>query len=156
MPKTAKLRKNRTPSIHSRAAKRAASPSLNLDKSLLNLPPPLPRRHPLATMPQKLDKAIAAISMRSSGGATGAAVGGNYAGVKKRGQKQLSAKQRRRKELGVVMAERVAGRLERKVKESVGRGKVVGERKGNWDELNSKIEVPVDAGADMMLEMKIK
>ncbi|RPB29844.1 hypothetical protein L211DRAFT_864396 [Terfezia boudieri ATCC MYA-4762] len=153
MPKTAKLRRAKASnSIHSRAAKRVSSPSLEVDKSLLNLAVPEdPKTAPL-TAKQKLDKAISEISMRTPG----QGLSGEYAGVskKKRGTK-LTSKQRRRKEQGVIMAERVAGRLEKKVEESTGRCKTVEGRKGNWEELNSKIEVPVNAAADMVVEMKM-
>lgn len=65
--------------------------------------------------------------------------GGEYAGVskKKRGMK-LTTKQRRRKELGAVMAERVAGRLQKKVEESVGRSKVVEGRKVRYFDLTGR------------------
>lgn len=57
--------------------------------------------------------------------------GRGYAGVGKklkRGTK-LTSKQRRRREKGTVMAERVASRFERKVQESVGRSKAAVGRK---------------------------
>ena len=37
----------------------------------------------------------------------------------------MTSKQRRRKEQGAMMAEKVAGRLEKKVGESMGRSKIV-------------------------------
>ena len=46
----------------------------------------------------------------------------------KRGQR-LSSKQKKRREVGVMMAERVAARMERKVEGAKERGKVVETRK---------------------------
>jgi len=89
--------------------------------------------------------------------APGQEPGRGYAGVGKKSKRgtKLTSKQRRRREKGTVMAERVASRFEKKVQESVGRSKVAVSRKGAWDELNSKIEAPVDAAASMVVEMKI-
>ena len=72
----------------------------------------------------------------------GQGLSGEYAGVlkKKRGPK-LTSKQRRRKEQGVVMAERVAGRLEKKVEESMGKSKVVEGRKVCFIRLTSDIQL---------------
>jgi len=154
MPKTAKLRKTKASnSIRSRAARRATSPSLNVEKSLLNIPAPEDVDSIPLTAKEKLDKAISEISMR----APGQEPGRGYAGVGKKSKRgtKLTSKQRRRREKGTVMAERVASRFEKKVQESVGRSKVAVSRKGAWDELNSKIEAPVDAAASMVVEMKI-
>lgn len=56
--------------------------------------------------------------------------GGEYAGIskKKRGTK-LTSKQKRRREQGAIMAERVAGRLEKKVETSMDRSRAVEGRK---------------------------
>lgn len=70
----------------------------------------------------------------------GQGLSGEYAGIskKKRGTK-LTSKQRRRKEQGAMMAEKVAGRLEKKVEESMGRSKIVEGRKVCFISLTSDI-----------------
>lgn len=79
-----------------------------------------------------------------------------FAGVsKKRGQKKISSRQRKRQEASVAKAERIMSRTERKVEESLGRAKMIDERRNTWDALNDKIEVPVDAAASMVVEMRV-
>lgn len=123
MAKTAKLKKNAkctlytfvdslliadiliATSLHSRAAKRASSPSLNLDKSITSLPTPSTKR-----------PSILAVS--------------NGAGITKRKGKgkRLTRHQRLRHEKGTERAETVLDKREKKVERSVGKEKVMKER----------------------------
>ncbi|OCL03907.1 hypothetical protein AOQ84DRAFT_442390 [Glonium stellatum] len=120
MAKTAKLKKKAT-TPHSRAARRAASPSLNLDKSLKTLPrpsspttsKPTPKPHVLAAQPT---------------------------GIAKRNPKSkpLKRQQRLRQIKGMERAADVMEKLEVKMQKSVGREKRVRERRKAWDELNGE------------------
>ncbi|KAI5461729.1 Alb1-domain-containing protein [Mariannaea sp. PMI_226] len=115
------MAKKRGPSVHSRAARRATSPSIDTDKSLKDFRPP---SRVSAARPSVL-------AVHSS------------AGVQKkssqRGRKsQLSAKARRRHEKGLEMAEAVIERTRSKVEKSMGRGRVVKERSKTWEDINKK------------------
>ncbi|KAL9119902.1 MAG: hypothetical protein Q9187_003541 [Circinaria calcarea] len=121
MAKTAKLKKNaKSTSIHSRAAKRAASPSIDLDKSLKSVKPPP-------------DSSIHRSSVLSVH---------NGAGISKRKAKSklLSRHQRIRQEKGMQRAEAVMDKTEKKVEKSFVKGKTVKERGTAWDDLNNKIQ----------------
>ncbi|KAI9871400.1 MAG: hypothetical protein M1830_002955, partial [Pleopsidium flavum] len=105
MAKTAKLKKNTKPtSLHSRAAKRASSPSLNLDKSLKSLKPP-------ADTTKKHRPSVLAVH--------------HGAGItkKKAKGKAVSRSQRRRQEKGLERAEAVMDKTEKKVERNAGKGK---------------------------------
>ncbi|KAL1966884.1 hypothetical protein VTN77DRAFT_3849 [Rasamsonia byssochlamydoides] len=115
MAKTPKLKNNKPKSIHSRAARRAASPSNELDKSLTSLPRaetaiPVPVTHTNAGVSKKKPKS-----------------------------KAKTRAQRLRQQKGIERAEVVMDQLEKKVAKSVGKGKKVKARKINWDDLNSKL-----------------
>ncbi|MCJ1474813.1 hypothetical protein MMC13_003473 [Lambiella insularis] len=107
-------------SVHSRAAKRASSPSIDLDKSLKNLKPPRP-------------------SSISNPGVLSVHHGAGVTKRKGKG-KPLSRQQRLRQEKGIERAEVVIDKKERKVERSTVRGKAVNERSSTWDELNGKIQ----------------
>lgn len=96
MAKTAKLKKSSKPSTHSRASRRASSPSLkgNLDKFLTNAPRP-----PSSTTNVLAPQSGSGISKVS----------------KKKGGKILKRKQKHRLEQGKERAEAVSEKLERKV-----------------------------------------
>ncbi|KAI9785334.1 MAG: hypothetical protein M1839_000352 [Geoglossum umbratile] len=123
MSKTAKIKK-KTPSLHSRAAKRESSPSLNLDKSLKNAKPPLPNpaRPSIATVYQG-------------------------AGVTKKSKKskQLTTKQRRRLTKGIERAEDAEDKLGKRIEKSRGKEKVVKERRVGWETTNDKITLEKDS-----------
>ncbi|KAI9790709.1 MAG: hypothetical protein M1816_004850 [Peltula sp. TS41687] len=112
-------KKSAIQSRHSRAARRASSPSHNLDKSLRAVKPPTegPDHRP----------SILAIH--------------HGAGVTKRSKRKapVSSKKRKRHEKGIERAELVMDRLEKKVARSMGKGKSVKGRKTTWDELNTKL-----------------
>ncbi|KAM3084570.1 hypothetical protein ACMFMG_001328 [Clarireedia jacksonii] len=118
MGKTAPLKKKGAASVHSRAAKRASSPSIDTDKSLKDVKAPVETTY----RPQVL-------AVHQGAGVS----------KKKNAKKQLSAKARRRQEKGMDRAEAVMDRTERKIEKSKGRGRTVQERAKTWEDLNKKI-----------------
>ncbi|KAJ9629568.1 hypothetical protein H2203_001942 [Taxawa tesnikishii (nom. ined.)] len=112
MGKTPKV-KNRQVSVHSRAARRAASPS-DLDKSLAFVKAPATDYNPRV-------------------------LGAQDAGIsKKQKQKRMTRQQRLRHERGIENAERNVDKLETKVAKSHVKGKRVKDRSAAWEELNQK------------------
>ncbi|KAK7209247.1 hypothetical protein V2G26_016425 [Clonostachys chloroleuca] len=115
------MAKQRTISKHSRAARRAASPTFETDKALKDYKPPT-----RASAPRPSVLAIhqsAGIDKKPS----------------KRGRKsQLSSKARRRQERGLQMAEAIVERTSAKVEKSKVRGRSVQERSKTWDSINKK------------------
>ena len=124
MAKTAKLKKNtkctfpnhtklpahRGPatSIHSRAAKRASSPSMNFDKSLTSIKPPA----------ESSNHRPSVLSVHNGAGVT-----------KRKGKgKPMSRQQRRRQENRSERAEAVMDKTVKKAEKSLVKGKVVKER----------------------------
>ncbi|PGH03552.1 hypothetical protein GX51_03977 [Blastomyces parvus] len=116
MAKTPKLKaKISSKSIRSRAVKRAASPT---DESLLKS---LPRAEPIPTIKPHVLSAQ------------------HNAGITKRSKsKQLTRAQRRRQEKGMERAEFVMDKTEKKIAKSLGKGRVVKERRSTWEEMNQK------------------
>jgi primosomal protein N' len=107
-------------SVHSRAAKRASSPGIDLDKSLKDVKPP-------ETKTQR--PSILAIHQ-----------GAGISKKSKNGRKAvLSAKAKRRQEKGMDRAEAVMDKKEKKVEKSKGKARTVQERAKAWDELNKKM-----------------
>jgi hypothetical protein len=109
-------------SLHSRSAKRAASPSLNLDKSLTSLQRPSDHPEILAPVPN------AGITKRKSKG------------------KSFSRAQRLRQEKGMEKAEAVVGKMEVKVEKAAGKGKKGRERRKEWEEVNGGVGGKKKAG----------
>ncbi|KAI5811115.1 Alb1-domain-containing protein [Peziza echinospora] len=145
--KTAPLKKSKSSlSVHSRAVRRAASPTLNVDKSLLNISLPSEPNAPLDTK-TRMAKSLTEISLRTNH------AGGN-GGVGKAKSKKLSTKQRKRKEKAMEMGEAVLERTARKVSESIVKAKAVDHRRAGWDDMNKGIEVPVEAAKNMVVEMR--
>src|ERR1700760_558655 len=97
------------PSIHSRAARRAVSPTIQTPRHLRDLSP-TPRQ------PTKF----------STGGIT-----------KRRKKVQLSHSQKQRAQKALERAGVMADRLEKKVSRSEGKGKIVKDRRSDWTEFNS-------------------
>lgn len=94
-------------SIHSRAAKRASSPSLNLDKSLTSIKAPESSKHRSSVL-----------SVHNGAGIT-----------KRKGKgKSVSKQQRRRQENRSDRAEAVMDKTEKKVEKSLVKSKVVKQR----------------------------
>jgi hypothetical protein len=121
-------------SIHSRAAKRASSPSIDTDKSLKDVKPPA---EPLGFRPS-----ILAIHQ-----------GAGVTKKQKHGRKSvLSSKAKRRQERGLNRAEAVMDKNEKKVEKSRGRARSVQERSKAWDELNRKMVAKKAREAALALE----
>ncbi|OJJ61803.1 hypothetical protein ASPSYDRAFT_75810 [Aspergillus sydowii CBS 593.65] len=125
------MAKARTVSKHSRAARRAASPSLDLDKSLTSLPraenTPMQRESILA------DRANAGVSKKQSKA------------------KAKSRAQRLRQQKGMDRAEAIMDQLEIKVAKSENRAKTVKSRRAEWSDLNgkaTKFEALAEAGSN--------
>ncbi|KAJ4313536.1 hypothetical protein N0V84_009354 [Fusarium piperis] len=110
------MAKKRAPSIHSRAARRATSPSIDADKSLKDVKPP----------PRSAPHRPSVLAAQHS------------AGVSKKSKRKgaMSAKARRRHEKGLEMAEAVIERTKSKVERSKGRGRSIQLRSKAWDEIN--------------------
>jgi hypothetical protein len=108
-------------SIHSRAAKRASSPGIDLDKSVKGLKPPVDTK--------KHRPSVLAVHQ-----------GAGVTKKSKNGRKSvLSAKAKRRQEKGLDRAEAVMDKKEKKVEKSKGRARTVQERAKAWEELNKKM-----------------
>ncbi|RTE69881.1 hypothetical protein BHE90_015725 [Fusarium euwallaceae] len=110
------MAKKRGPSIHSRAARRATSPSIDADKSLKDVKPP----------PRSAPHRPSVLAAQHS------------AGVSKKSKRKtaMSAKARRRHEKGLEMAEAVIERTRSKVEKSKGRGRSIQLRSKAWEEIN--------------------
>ncbi|PKS07273.1 hypothetical protein jhhlp_005875 [Lomentospora prolificans] len=106
------------PSLHSRAARRATSPSIDTDKSLKEIQPPSPER---------AESRPSVLAARQG------------AGVTKKASKRktmLSSKARRRLEKGSDKAEAISERVASKIEKSLKQGKLVRSRGKTWDEVN--------------------
>ncbi|KAI5862742.1 Alb1-domain-containing protein [Durotheca rogersii] len=112
-------RNNLGSSIHSRAARRATSPSINTDKSLKGIQPPAESVHSRPSV----------LSIH------------NGAGVCKKAKKSksLSFKARRRHEKEQDRAIIVMERMERKIAKSRGQAQTAQARRRAWDEINDHI-----------------
>lgn len=107
-------------SVHSRAAKRASSPSIDTDKSLKNVKPP--------TESKSHRPSVLAVHQ-----------GAGVSKKSRNGRKSvLSAKAKRRQEKGLDRAEAVMDKKEKKVEKSKGKARTVQERAKAWDDLNKK------------------
>ncbi|KAL1302338.1 hypothetical protein AAFC00_002745 [Neodothiora populina] len=116
MGKFAKAKKAGQISSHSRAARRAASPSLDVDKSITSLKAPV----------DAVD-----YNPKSSGVHDG--------GIsKKKNTKHMTRAQRLRHEKGLNRADQVIDILEQKRMKSGAREKRTKDRAGDWEELNKK------------------
>ncbi|CAK7240012.1 MAG: hypothetical protein STHCBS139747_001447 [Sporothrix thermara] len=113
----------RAPSKHSREARRATSPGIDLDKSLKNVKPP---QESVNFRPSILGiHQAAGVSKR----------------IKKQGRKSvLSAKARRRQERGLDMAAAVMERTAQKVQRSKSNARAVQSRSKEWTEINRVAE----------------
>ncbi|RJE18872.1 hypothetical protein PHISCL_08788 [Aspergillus sclerotialis] len=110
------MAKSKSNSARSRAARRAASPSLDLDKSLTSLP--------RVEEDNVLRDSI--LADRANAGVT----------KKQSKPKAKTRAQRLRQQKGLERAEIVMDQLEVKVAGSVKRGKNVKARRADWDDLN--------------------
>ncbi|KAF5131373.1 hypothetical protein E5D57_007728 [Metarhizium anisopliae] len=123
------MAKSKGPSKHSRAARRATSPSIDTDKSLKDIP--LPKRS-TSSAPRPSVLAVhraAGISKKSKP-------------VRK---SRLTSKMRKRHEKGLEMAEAITERTGKKIEQSIGRAKNVQRRSRTWEDIN-RDAVEGDAG----------
>ncbi|KAJ6261985.1 hypothetical protein Dda_2786 [Drechslerella dactyloides] len=133
----------KAPSLHSRAARRATSPSLNLDKSLTSAPrPSSPTRTTLTTptsetITRKVLDTIHRTLAASSAGVQKHSQTTSTSTAHKRGQR--SKVQKRRRETGKERAAAVAEMLVHKELESRKKVSVIRERRGEWDTVNARI-----------------
>ncbi|KAJ5101960.1 hypothetical protein NUU61_004182 [Penicillium alfredii] len=112
------MAKNRPASQNSRAARRAVSPGLNVDKSLTSLPR---ASSPTVQRPSILaERSNAGIQKKQSKG------------------KRISRAQRLRQEKGMERAEAVSDQLQIKKAKSVARAKNVKARRADWEDTNQK------------------
>lgn len=107
------------PSIHSRAARRETSPSIDTDKSLKFVTPP---EDPAARRPPVL----------------AAHHNGGVSKPSKRKQ-NLSSKARRRQAKSMDRAEAIMDRTAKKVEKSKGQAKVIYSRRKTWEEVNTEV-----------------
>jgi len=107
--------------VHSRAAKRASSPSIDTDKSLKNVKPPVESSN--------YRPSVLAVHQ-----------GAGVSKKSKNGRKSvLSAKAKRRQEKGLDRAEAVMDKKEIKIEKSRGKARNVQDRAKAWEEQNKKI-----------------
>ncbi|KAJ5695855.1 hypothetical protein N7536_006267 [Penicillium majusculum] len=112
------MAKSKSQSQHSRAARRAESPSLDLDKSVTSLPR---AESPTTTRPSVLaDRATSGIQK------------------KQKKNDKVSRAQRLRQQKGMDRAEAVMDQLEIKKAKSLARGKTVNSRRADWEDTNRK------------------
>jgi len=127
--------KSKPPSLHSRAARRASSPSLNLDKSIKSLPRPTSptRRDEDLSNQDKIFRKVLDVTHRTI----------NNGITKKRdvqGKRGNRTKlQKKRVEKGKVRAEGFTEILEKKTTVSVKKAKVIKERGSDWETVNSQV-----------------
>lgn len=114
------------PSIHSRAARRATSPSLqgNVSQSLKDIQPP------------SRTKSTTHIFSGSRDG-----------GIRKKKSKQLKRGQLERHRKGIERADIVKGQLDVKLVKSLGRLKTIKERRKEWGQVNAEAEKEGEEGA---------
>ncbi|BCR99472.1 Alb1 domain-containing protein [Aspergillus luchuensis] len=119
------MAKSRPQSKHSRAARRAASPSLDVDKSITSLP----RAEETTVQRDSIlsERANAGVSKKASKG------------------KAKTRAQRLRQQKGVERAEAVMDQLEKKVVKSESRAKSVKARRAEWEDLNRKTKSMFEA-----------
>ncbi|CAK7220093.1 hypothetical protein SBRCBS47491_004072 [Sporothrix bragantina] len=111
------------PSKHSREARRATSPGIDLDKSLKNVKPPQ----------ESVNFRPAILGIHQAAGVNKR--------IKKQGRKSvLSAKARRRQERGLDMAAAVMERTAQKVQRSKSNARAVQSRSKEWTEINRVAE----------------
>ncbi|KAI1776017.1 Alb1-domain-containing protein [Hypoxylon cercidicola] len=119
MAKGGIVKKKKAPSLHSRSARRATSPSIDTDKSLKNVQPPA----------ESVDHRPSVLSIHHG------------AGVSKKTKKgrNLSSKARKRFEKGQDRAAAIMERTEHKVAKSKGQARTMQSRRKAWDDINNQI-----------------
>ncbi|KAI1336215.1 Alb1-domain-containing protein [Xylariaceae sp. FL0016] len=112
-------KKRKAPSVHSRAARRATSPSIDTDKSLKDVQPPT----------ESVNHRPSVLSIHHG------------AGISKKQKKgrNLSSKARKRQEKAQDRAAAIMERTERKVGKSKGQARNIETRRKTWNEINNAI-----------------
>ncbi|KAI1422996.1 Alb1-domain-containing protein [Xylaria sp. FL1777] len=112
-------KKKKAPSLHSRAARRATSPSINTDKSLKDVQPP----------PESVDHRPSVLAIHHG------------AGVSKKQKKgrAMSSKARKRHEKAQDRAAAIIERTEKKVALSKIQSRAIQGRRKIWEEINQNI-----------------
>lgn len=109
------------PSLHSRAARRATSPSINTDKSLKEIRPPA----------ESLNQRPSVLGLHQNAGVTKKS---------RRGRKAvLSTRARKRHEKGLERAEEIVDRTANKVAKSKRAASNIADRKKAWDDVNGSV-----------------
>ncbi|KAI2641905.1 Alb1-domain-containing protein [Hypomontagnella submonticulosa] len=119
MAKGAIAKKKKAPSLHSRAARRATSPSIDTDKSLKNVQPPA----------ESVDHRPSVLAIHQGAGVS----------KKTRKGRNQSFKAKRRHERGQDRAAAIMERTERKIAKSKGQARTTQTRAKSWDEINNQI-----------------
>ncbi|TPX08168.1 uncharacterized protein E0L32_001936 [Thyridium curvatum] len=116
------------PSKHSRAARRATSPSINTDKSLKNVQAPAP----------STDHRPSILGLHQAAGVTKK--------TRKQGRKAApSARARRRADRGADRAEQIMDRTQAKVQRSKAASRAIQSRSRGWDEINGEVDAAAAA-----------
>ncbi|KAI2643497.1 Alb1-domain-containing protein [Xylaria nigripes] len=132
MAKGAISKKPKAPSKHSRAARRATSPSIDTDKSLKNVQRP----------PDSIDNRPSILAIHHGAGVSK---------KQKKGQ-ALSSKARKRQEKAQDRAVAIMERTEKKVIHSKTKSRITQKRGRVWEEINQSI--PLETGKKMDLKEK--
>ena len=120
-------------SVHSRAAKRASSPSIDTDKSLKNIKPPVENK---SQLPSVLAVQGAGVSKK----------------VKNGRKSVLSTKAKKRQEKSIDRAAVVMDKKSTNIEKSKDRARLVQERAKAWDEHNKKLMAKKARDAALALE----
>jgi hypothetical protein len=111
------------PSLHSRAARRAASPSIDVDKSVKSVRPPQ----------ESINERPAVLAAHRGGGVAKK--------TRKQGRKSvLSTKMRRRQEKSMERAEAVSERTAVRIAKSKGQARSLHTRRKPWEEVNTQFQ----------------
>ena len=129
--------------MHSRAARRATSPGIDLDKSLKDLRPPTLSSTSAPSDPVADNTRPAVLRLHHSAGVHKPS---SPALTRRKAANLMSARARKRRERDVDMALAVAERTEKKVEGSWGKAKSVAARRKNWEVINDKVGGDVSIG----------
>ncbi|KAJ6440145.1 CFEM domain-containing protein [Purpureocillium lavendulum] len=136
---TTTMAKSKPPSKHSRAARRATSPSIDTDKSLKEVALPIDgSSEGNDGNGSGSGNANSNIKNRPSVLAVHRAAGVSKKTSKPARKSRMTAKMRRRHERGLEMAEAVTERTGLKIERSIGRARVVDARRRAWDDINAR------------------
>ncbi|KAI0471116.1 Alb1-domain-containing protein [Xylariaceae sp. FL0804] len=119
MAKATVTKKRKAPSIHSRAARRATSPSINTDKSLKEVQAPA----------ESVDYRPSVLSIHHGAGVS----------KKQKPGRPMSSKARKRHEKAQDRAAAILERTAQKVGKSKGQARSIQSRAKTWDAINSTV-----------------